>query len=401
MAAFSVDSIERFEADLDALLDLDAAARANALARIELDDPERARALRTWLGAAVASEGLFEDAVVRESPALIERVGPWRLERLIGRGGSGEVFLGRRADGAFDREVAVKLLRPGRDADARIVSERRLLAKLDHPHIARLLDGGVARDGRPWLVTELIHGRTLDRWLAESKPSLEQRVRVFATLTDAVAFAHARGIVHGDIKPTNVIVDEAYRPHLVDFGVARIVADRPLGSLGLTPEWAAPELLEGLPSDTRSDVYALGLLFWWLLTTARPLESSGLESARFGAHLGDLPPPSLRAPVAERAAIRARWDTLVLECLARDPDRRPADAGVLAEALRPSTAREPRYPVGASRRSGGGRWLTILLIAVLLGALVWQQFRIAELERRLERSGASEVEAHRAAVRVP
>lgn len=380
-------SAERLEADFDALLDLGEAARAQALADIERADPGRAQALRRWLGAVSASTGLLEDVGAAAAPGRIERVGPWRLEGLIGRGGSGEVYLGRRADGAFERQVAVKLLRADRNADARIVEERRLLARLDHPNIARLLDGGVASDGRPWLVTEFIDGRPLDEWLRESAPDLDRRLKAFTALTDAVACAHASGIVHADLKPANALIDGNDQPHLLDFGVARLLEHAAAGGHhGLTPAWAAPEQLDGAPADPRSDVYALGLLLYLLLTGDTPFDTRAHSLSELKAlrQQQDPPPPSLRARAPDAARIRDELDAVALGCLARDPGRRPDDAGALLAELRAAQRRPRASPAQSSQRTSAAAWLALAIIAALAAGIWWQQQRIADLQQRLD-----------------
>lgn len=385
-------SAERLEADFDALMDLGEAARARMLADIEGADPARAQALRRWLGAVGASAGLLEDVGASAAAACIERVGPWRLEGLIGRGGSGEVYLGRRADGAFERQVAVKLLRADRNADARIIEERRLLARLDHPNIVRLLDGGVAEDGRPWLVTEVIDGRPLDTWMRESGPDLPRRLKVFTALADAVACAHAGGIVHADLKPANVLVDAQDQPHLLDFGVARLLEHAtptgPAGLHGLTPDWSAPERLDGAQPDPRSDVYTLGLLLFLLLTGATPIDAQAysLSELRALRRLRAVPLPSGCASAGDAPQIAAEVDTLVLRCLAPDPAQRPADAGALLADLR--AARDPRgsAPARSSRAPGVVAWLMLAAICALLAWGLWQHRHIEELQSRLDRS---------------
>lgn len=383
-------SAEQLEADFDALMDLPGTARAAALAQIEARDPDRAQALRRWLGAVSASAGLLEDTGTAAAPAAIERVGPWRLTGLIGRGGSGEVHLGRRADGAFEREVAVKLLRADRNADALIVEERRLLARLDHPNIARLLDGGVAPDGRPWLVTELISGRPLDAWLRESAPDLDRRLKTFTALADAVACAHASGIVHADLKPANVLVDAHDQPHLLDFGVARLVEHAALAGQtalhGLTPAWAAPEQLDGLPANARSDVYALGLLLYLVLSGDTPIDAQAHSLSELKAlrQQQDPPAPSARASADEAARLRGGLDALALRCLARDPAQRPADAGGVLAGLRALRRPNPVHVTPHTRLPALRTWLALAVIGALLAWGLWQQRRIADLQWRLE-----------------
>ena len=392
-------SAEQLEADFDALMDLSGTARAAALAQIEARDPGRAQALRRWLGAVSASAGLLEDTGPVAAPAAIERVGPWRLTGLIGRGGSGEVHLGRRADGAFEREVAVKLLRADRNADALIVEERRLLARLDHPNIARLLDGGVAPDGRPWLVTELISGRPLDAWLRESAPDLDRRLKTFTALADAVACAHARGIVHADLKPANVLVDAHDQPHLLDFGVARLLEHAAPASHaalhGLTPAWAAPEQLDGSPANARSDVYALGLLLYLILTGDTPVDAQAHSLSELKAlrQQQDPPAPSQRAPAREAARLRGSLDALALRCLARDPAKRPATAGALLAELRDAHGRATAAAPAGARHASLATWLALATIGALAAWIWWQHARIADLQQRLDQLQRTQVDA--------
>ncbi|HET7844409.1 MAG TPA: serine/threonine-protein kinase, partial [Xanthomonadales bacterium] len=252
--------------EMDELLALDAAAREARLAGIAREQPERAQRLRDWLRAVEASAGSLE-----ANTADGRRFGPWRAIRLVGRGGMGEVYSGERADGAFERRVAIKRMRPDRaTSPAQLARERALLAGLDHPGIARLLDGGALEDGSPWLVTEWIEGTTLDRWLAAQPRSRRERVALLRDVCAAIAYAHGHLVVHRDLKPANVMVDLDGRPHVVDFGIARALDEERSRALtddrALTPAFAAPEQLTGGAITTRTDVDSLGVLLYWLLT---------------------------------------------------------------------------------------------------------------------------------------
>jgi serine/threonine protein kinase len=305
----------------------------------------------------------------------------------MGRGGCGVVSVGPRADGAFERQVAVKLLRADRNADALIVEERRLLARLDHPHIARLLDGGIASDGRPWLVTEFVDGRSLDEWLRESAPDLDRRLKTFTALADAVACAHASGIVHADLKPANVLIDASGQPHLLDFGVARLLEHAAAASHhGLTPAWAAPEQLDGAPADPRSDVYALGLLLYLLLTGDAPIDAQAHSLSELKAlrQQQAAPAPSLRVSACEAARVRDELDAVVLRCLARDPAQRPANAGALLAELRAAQRRPRATTARPSQRTSAAAWIALAIIAALAAWIGWQQQHIADLQQRLD-----------------
>ncbi len=202
------------------------------------------------------------------------RVGPWRLERLLGKGGMGEVWLAERADGAYEQRAAVKLVRPGwRAAElaSRFRRERQVLARLAHPNIARLLDGGLTTAGFPYLAMEHVDGEPVNVWCGAPALSVRERVRIFRTICDAVGFAHANLVVHRDLKPANILVTNDGRPILLDFGIAKLLdpqdtdqQTRPDDRL-LTPEYAAPEQIQGEPTTTATDVFALGRILRELL----------------------------------------------------------------------------------------------------------------------------------------
>lgn len=387
------------EGELDALLELDPAARAAALDALTQRDPERAAALRRWLKAIDDSAGMLESNVPPR-PAL-ERLGAWRLGPLLGRGGAGEVYLGERADGAFERKVAVKVLRADRDADWLITSERRLLARLQHPNIAALLDGGITSDGRPWLVLEHVEGQALDRWLRGTRPSIARRLAVFEQLCAAVACAHAAGIVHADLKPANILITAGDTPKLVDFGIARLTerhGDPASGSL--TPAWAAPEQLRGDPVSPRTDVYALGLLLYLLLTgrMAQDVEDmpvSELAALRLGS---DPPPPSARvASAAERRRLRGDLDAIVRRCLERPPERRYASVVELQADLRAWREHRPVSARGGGALYRGRRflrrhWLAVAAAVTVVAALLAGS-TVAWIQAHQARSAQAEARA--------
>jgi eukaryotic-like serine/threonine-protein kinase len=326
------------EADLDRLLAMDAVMRATALQELAASDPARATALRQWLADIAQSEGLLERLPPR--PQALAPGTPWRLLRPIGSGGMGEVWLGERADGAFQRQVAIKFLRADRATlGDKLIRERELLARLRHPGIAMLLDGGVSAHGEPFLVTEWIDGVRLDHWLRDRRPDLRARVEVLCRITGAVAFAHANLIVHRDLKPANVMIDHDGIPHLLDFGIARLLDDSQAAMLtddrALTPAFAAPEQLTGGAITTRSDIYALGGLLYWLLTGRTPHNSEGLALAELVERVCHQPiqPPST-APAAGTQDIDADLDAIVLTALARQAEHRYASAELLALDLK-------------------------------------------------------------------
>jgi tetratricopeptide (TPR) repeat protein len=311
---------------LDALLDVPVDARESLLVDLAADEAE---ALRGWLRAIEQSAGLMEREPEAAAP---DRIGPWRLIAVVGRGGMGEVWRGERADDAFQREVAIKFLRLDRPQAARsIARERALLARLRHPGIAQLLDGGMSADGRPWLVTEWVEGRAFDAWLREAAPSLRERVALLLALARAVAYAHGQRVLHRDLKPANIRVEADGSPRLLDFGIGELLEAEPgvTREAALTPEFAAPEQLRGEPADVRSDVHALGSLLWFALCERPPHGSDARALAELVERVcqRDPEPPSRHARVD---GVDADLDAIALKALARAPLQRYASADALA-----------------------------------------------------------------------
>ncbi len=255
------------------LADLDADARARELAALALRDP----------GLATSVAALFERFDVRDLDApraatQPAQLGPFRVLRQIGRGGMGDVFHGERNDDAFEQQVALKLIRAdyaGLGLDERFRRERQILARLQHPHIARLIDGGVSAGGQAWLAMEFVDGVDLATWVASGHPDLRRRIALFIKICDAVAFAHRALIVHRDLKPANVLVGRDGEPKLLDFGIAKLVddeADAQTRTLmpALTLRYAAPEQVLGDRTTTATDVYALGVLLFELIAGVSP-----------------------------------------------------------------------------------------------------------------------------------
>ena len=348
--------------------------------------------------------GLADDENMAAS-APPETVGPWRVTGLLGEGGQGVVYRASRADGAFEREVALKVLRPGVDGvgrlAARLEEERRVLAHLEHEGIARLYDGGLADDGRPYLAMELVRGRPITE--AAHNLSVRQRVALLATVADAVAFAHARLVVHRDLKPSNVLVTEDGRPKLLDFGVAKLLGhetDPALTVPGwMTPAYAAPEQVQNGEITTATDVYALGVLAYEVLAGERPYSTAGLTPAEAERVIAETTPqpPSATAPPARRPALRGDLDTIVLKALEKEPSRRYASAEAFAADLRrhldglPVEARPATvgYRVGRFvRRHRAGVIGTLAGLAVIVGVAGAAFARVASERDQAETSRA-------------
>jgi eukaryotic-like serine/threonine-protein kinase len=221
--------------------------------------------------------------VEEEDPMLGRRLGSYRIEREIGRGGMGAVYEASRADNEFNKRAAIKLVKRGMDTDfilRRFRKERQILAALDHPHIAGLLDGGTTDDGLPYFVMEFIEGKPLYNFCDENHLSIPERLKLFRSICDAVHYAHQKQVVHRDIKPSNVLVTSEGVPKLLDFGIAKLLNPQIAGDIThdptatamrlMTPEYASPEQVQGAPTTPTTDVYSLGVLLYELLTGHRP-----------------------------------------------------------------------------------------------------------------------------------
>jgi serine/threonine protein kinase len=242
------------------------------------------------------------------------RLGAWQVQRPIGRGGTGEVYVAGRADGVFRQRAALKLLQHGAVSEAfRFQSEREILARLEHPGIARLLDGGVYRDGRPYMVMEYVEGTSLTEYCESARLGLAGRLRLFMQVCEVVSYAHRSLVVHRDLKPRNILVTQEGRVKLLDFGVAKLLdaialASTEKTSAPLTPDYAAPEQLTGGTITTATDVYALGVLLFELLTSRRPFKPTDMPVAQaVRAVLHDVAPmPSRAARSSAATAVPAR-----------------------------------------------------------------------------------------------
>jgi len=297
------------------------------------------------------------------------RIGPYELLRPLGAGGMAEVWLARRADGAFTREVALKLPRQLQQREQlarRFALECDILASLEHALIARLYDAGVAENGRPYLAMEYVRGEVLTTWCDRQCLPVSGRVELFLQILDAVQFAHSKRIIHWDLKPSNVLVTDSGEVRLLDFGVAELLAgeatDPRAGQLtrlygrALTPDYASPELLRGDVVDVRSDVYSLGMLLYELLSGARANQpkaaaATGLLGRAAVTVAGPCAPSARIEPTATKArgmslralqrALRGDLDAITLKALAREPDGRYDAAAAMAEDLRRHIAGKP------------------------------------------------------------
>jgi eukaryotic-like serine/threonine-protein kinase len=358
-------------------------------------------------GAMAGGAMLLEQGAEPAAPAGT-RIGPWRLIREIGRGGMGAVFLAERADGAFTQQVAIKITRASvadRDAARRFAAERQILASINHPHIVTLLDGGTMVTGQAYLVMEHVDGVPITTWVREHHTPLDDRLRLFRNVCSAVHAAHQHGVVHRDLKPANILVTAEGVPKILDFGVAKLVRqdDAAMTSTGvlqpLTPNYASPEQLRGLAATTASDIYALGVLLFEMLTGARPYETAGkpvdemLRIVMDGpAHRPSAVKPPQAAPPYPLSRLRGDLDTIALKARAAEPSRRYASAEQLADDVarfvegKPIVARDPSvgYVLRKLARRHRVATATIAAAAVIvliaLGVALWQR-QVAERQR--------------------
>jgi hypothetical protein len=280
------------------------------------------------------------------------RFGPWQTIRLLARGGMGEVWLARRADGQHEQRAALKILSPylaAPDSVHRFRRERELLARLEHPNIARLLDGGMSSQGEPYLVMEYVEGVRLDRHCNERRLSLPARLCLFLKVCGAVNAAHQFLVVHRDLKPSNILVTSEGEPKLLDFGIAKLI-DAEAGleqtataNVFLTPMYASPEILRGQPATVASDIYSLGVLLYELLAGRRPFDASKLSPVELMEAVTerDAPRPSLVAAENLKAALSGDLDSIALKALAKNPQERYASAAELAEDIRRYLSGQP------------------------------------------------------------
>jgi WD40 repeat protein len=290
----------------------------------------------------------------REEPAefIGRRLGRYEITSLIGSGGMGAVYRAERADDEFKKTVALKVIKRGMDTDEilrRFLTERQVLAGLEHPNIARLHDGGATDDGRPYLVMELVEGVPIDEHCTKQRLAIDDRLGLFLKVCSAVQSAHQSMVVHRDIKPTNILVTEDGEPKLLDFGIAKVLDPSPAevaaSALGmtvteariLTPRYASPEQVGGRMITTASDVYSLGVVLYELLTGREPYRlTTGSRAELEDVVCTQEPrkPSAIAARPADVRRLRGDLDTIVLKTLRKEPERRYASVEQLAEDIR-------------------------------------------------------------------
>jgi len=408
------------------------------------DDQLRSEVERLLVADAADHDDLLDagvtGAVGAVDPLVGRTFGSFRILERIGEGGMGAVYRAVRVGADFEQEVAIKILRAGLATPAmqeRFARERQTLARLVHPNVARLLDGGTADDGVPWFAMELVDGVPVDRALDDRRATIRERLTLFASVCRAVQFAHQNLIVHLDLKPGNVLVDRTGSPKLVDFGIAGLLRDAGDSTIALTrsrpvtPEDASPEVLRGEPVSTASDVYSLGAVLYELLTGTRAFRRTRSDvelmravcetdasppSASFTQRVVDVSttPPGVRAAARATSAeelvrtLRGDLDRIVTKAMRKEPQRRYASCLELAEDVErhlggfPVTARGAGFGYRAAKFVRRNALLvaaaTVVLAALVVTVVVTTHMASVARKERDEASAAREREQVQAAL---
>ncbi len=431
----------RIDELLQAALDREPEERSRFLDAACAGDPSLRENVEKLLAADARCRGIldqpprldFDTIAPAAGDAAGDRIGPYRIEREIARGGMGVVYLASRADDAFERRVAIKVLSPGRmsaSLERRFRGERQILAALEHPNIARLYEGGTTEGGRPYLVMEYVDGLRLDEYCNRERLGVRRRLEIFRKICAAVHFAHQRLVVHRDLKPSNILVDAAGEPKLLDFGIAKLLDPEALpvtveatltGLRPMTPGYASPEQVRGEAITTASDVYSLGVLLYELLTGRPPHRFERLTPHEVERVLAEEEPlkPSVAAARAAAGAASAEpspeqvcrrrgvtaaqlrrqlegdLDTIVLSALRREPARRYGSVEQLSEDLRrhleglPVLARQDSlgYQLGTFlRRHKLAVAVTGAILALVVAFAAAMTYQAAQIARQRDRA---------------
>jgi tetratricopeptide (TPR) repeat protein len=389
---------------------LDSACQGDAALRQEVESliAHESKGESQFFSAVSAAANSLDTA--EEAPHTPTHAGPWRLVRQLGAGGMGTVWLAVRDDEEFQREVAVKFLRRNLPEDwilRRFRQERQILAGLQHPNIASFYDGGATADGSPYIVMEYVEGPPITSHCEDKALSVADRVRLFQKVCSAVAYAHRNLIVHRDLKPSNILVHRDGEPKLLDFGIAKLTdastseaADlTQTGVRLLTPEYGSPEQVRGEPVTTATDVYALGLILYEMLTGQRAQPVTGGSPLEIGKAVCETRP---RPPSAATAAhgvaaklLKGDLDNIVLKAIRKEPERRYESAAKLAEDLENYLAGRPVSARGDSLRYRAGKFLlrnrwqsaaAAIAVLSLIGGLTAALYQAAEARRQADRA---------------
>ena len=428
--------------------------RAAFLAENCRDDRELQKAVLQLLASSAKTNGFIERAaydvlsetLVADLPDISiegQRIGAYKILREINHGGMGLVYLACRDDNLYQKQVAIKIVRGSVDSGElrrRFCDERRILARLDHPNIARLLDGGTTEDGLPYYVMDYVEGLALDQYCEQNNPSLSERLDLFRKVCAAVQYAHRNLVIHRDLKPSNILVTAAGVPQLVDFGIAKVFQDQEQGEATrtkvpmMTPEYASPEQISGGVITTASDIYSLGIILYELLTGRRLFHFKASSLEEIIQAITKLMPPKPSQAVANRSSLpqrgpagrhgaerskglspsistpqslRGDLDNIVLKALRKEPERRYATVDQFAEDIRrhlsglPVIARPDTFFYRSSRfikrnRVGVAVAAAIFVVLVIGAIAIVRQTQAARRESRVaaeERSRAVRAQA--------
>ena len=410
---------QRAKTLFNACLNLDSAGRAELLASACADAPRVRAEVESLLESAGEASRFLEQPAVEQAMAgatpeqmIGQRLGAYEVVAVLGSGGMGEVYRAVRVDNQYQQTVAIKLVRRGlRGAltHARFSAERQILARLDHPNIARLLDAGLTADEQPYFIMQLVEGEPIDRYCDARRLSVKDRLKLFCDVCSAVQYAHQNLTVHRDLKPANILVTQDGVPKLLDFGIAKVLdaeASQPAEAASMwamTPEYSSPEQIRGEAITTASDVYSLGVILYRLLCGRSPYRSTATEPYELAKDVCDTEPPRPSTTVArgsidagsppDRRQLAGDLDSIVLMSLRKEPGRRYASVALLSEDIRRhldglpvSAARDTwRYRTSKFiRRHRAGVTATVAALLALVGGVITlvSEDNIARAERQ-------------------
>ncbi len=415
------EQLESVKKILDQALELDTAERPAFVARACAGSPSVRREVESLLKEDTAAKPWAEGPLLRLAPRNgtdlepKQRIGPYRIIRILGRGGMGAVALAEREDD-FTKKVALKVVRPGPVSDelvARFHNERQILAQLEHPNIARILDGGTTPEGLPFFVMEYVEGESIDVYCRNRKLAVRQRLELFLQICSALSRAHGNLVAHRDLKPINILVDGEGVLKLLDFGIAKQIEpenDELTGpeNARMTLKYASPEQVEGRAITTSTDIYSLGVLLYQLLTDQYPYEADGETRETLFRAIQQVDPRPPSTTVEDRRLRRelaGDLDAIVLKAMSKDPADRYGSVDQLAEDIRrffeyhPVTARESTWSYRTSKfvrryrlPLAAAAALAILITAsAITTTILWRQAVQQEERARLERDRSREV----------
>ena len=395
------------------IVDLDPGQRTERLGLVKTEDPLLYDELLTLLKADSEETSLLDGFAIEQIDLseLVSldgvQVGPFKIEKQIGSGGMGNVYLAQRTLGGFNQIVALKLIKFGMGTNAaisRFLDERNILARLQHPHIARLIDGGITDEGRQWFAMEYVEGKPINQYCRKKQITLRERLHLFLMIASAVQYAHKNLVVHGDLKPGNILVseqDDKPTIKLLDFGVARLAEagkKEAKTTYALTAEYASPEQLDKQRVTTASDIYSMGVILYELLTDTRPHLREDLSLREFSDRIKQSPPElpgnvhANEVLASFRKELKGDLDSICLKALSAEPEQRYETAKQMADDIHrylnhlPVTAKDGSrmYRTGKfmKRHKAGTVAVTGILIVLIAGILAFAwQYSVASQER--------------------